>query len=236
MESPKAVSSSFLPLPPKPPDPDLDVMLLVDPPVPPVPPDPPPILIDASVLSVQPLLMHPLLAEADLSSSLTTRRVSLLQLILVSKPRNLVSCGEHVSFKSSLRKVPYYQQEAGVIEISVARFLGLLTADCKFTSFHYSSLQVLEDLTSNVEILAVVSFLYAVFITSVPPFGVQLSTAMCSSQSKHILHLKPWSHVVGPISPCFMLSQGMVFISYWSESFLFDHCLREEFNYLSRRS
>ncbi|CAF1860852.1 unnamed protein product [Brassica napus] len=209
MESPKAVSSSFLPLPPKPPDPDLDVMLLVDPPVPPVPPDPPPILIDASVLSVQPLLMHPLLAEADLSSSLTTRRVSLLQLILVSKPRNLVSCGEHVSFKSSLRKVPYYQQEAGVIEISVARFLGLLTADCKFTSFHYSSLQVLEDLTSNVEILAVVSFLYAVFITSVPPFGVQLSTAMCSSQSKHILHLKPWSHVVGPISPCFMLSQGL---------------------------
>ncbi|KAH0885988.1 LOW QUALITY PROTEIN: hypothetical protein HID58_062084 [Brassica napus] len=74
MESPKAVSSSSLPLPPKPPDPDLDVMLLVDPPVPPVPPDPPPILIDASVLSVQPLLMHPLLAEADLSSSLTTRR------------------------------------------------------------------------------------------------------------------------------------------------------------------
>ncbi|CAN6859081.1 unnamed protein product [Brassica oleracea] len=131
MESPEAVSSVFLPLPPEPPDPDLDVMLLVDHPVPPVPPHPPPILIDASVLSVKPLLMHPLLAEADLSSSLTTRRVSLLH--LVSKPRNLVSCGEHVSFKSSLRKVSYYQQEAGVIEISVARFLGLLTADCKFT-------------------------------------------------------------------------------------------------------
>ncbi|CAN7028393.1 unnamed protein product [Brassica oleracea var. botrytis] len=131
MESPEAVSSVFLPLPPEPPDPDLDVMLLVDHPVPPGPPHPPPILIDASVLFVQPLLMHPLLAEADLSSSLTTRRVSLLH--PVSKPRNLVSCGEHVSFKSSLRKVPYYQQEAGVIEISVARFLGLLTADCKFT-------------------------------------------------------------------------------------------------------
>ncbi|KAF2535962.1 hypothetical protein F2Q68_00020335 [Brassica cretica] len=205
MESPEAVSSVFLPLPPEPPDPDLDVMLLVDHPVPPVPPHPPPILIDASVLFVQPLLMHPLLAEADLSSSLTTRRVSLLH--PVSKPRNLVSCGEHVSFKSSLRKVPYYQQEAGVIEISVARFLGLLTADCKFTR-HFKFSRT----------------------------GLRMLKFWRCSQSKHILHLKPWSHVVGPISPCFMLSQGMVFISYWSESFLFDHCLREEFNYLSRRS
>ncbi|WZZ87549.1 hypothetical protein YC2023_116128 [Brassica napus] len=205
MESPEAVSSVFLPLPPEPPDPDLDVMLLVDHPVPPVPPHPPPILIDASVLSVQPLLMHPLLAEADLSSSLTTRRVSLLH--PVSKPRNLVSCGEHVSFKSSLRNVPYYQQKAGVIEISVARFLGLLTADCKFTR-HFKFLRT----------------------------GLRMLKFWRCSQSKHILHLKPWSHVFGPISPCFMLSQGMVFISYWSESFLFDHCLREEFNYLSRRS
>ncbi|CAN7008676.1 unnamed protein product [Brassica rapa subsp. trilocularis] len=209
MESPEAVSSGFLPLPPEPPDPDLDVMLLVDPPVPPVPPDPPPILIDASVLSVQLLLMHLLLAEAELSSSLTIGRVSFLQLIPVSKPGNLDSCGEHVSFMSLLRNVRYYQQVAGVIEISVARFLGLLTADCKFTSLHYSSLQVPEDWTSNVEILAVVGFLYAVFITSVQSFGVQLSTSMCSSQSKHILDLKPWSHVVGPISPCFMLSQGL---------------------------
>nr|VDD30564.1 unnamed protein product [Brassica oleracea] len=50
MESPEAVSSVFLPLPPEPPDPDLDVMLLVDHPVPPVPPHPPPILasVDAS--------------------------------------------------------------------------------------------------------------------------------------------------------------------------------------------
>ena len=236
MESPEAVSSGFLPLPPEPPDPDLDVMLLVDPPVPPVPPDPPPILIDASVLSVQLLLMHPLLAEAELSSSLTIGRVSFLQLIPVSKPGNLDSCGEHVSFMSLLRNVRYFQQVAGVIEISVARFLGLLTADCKFTSLHYSSLQVPEDWTSNVEILAVVGFLYAVFITSVQSFGVQLSTSMCSSQSKHILDLKPWSHVVGPISPCFTLSQGMLFISCWSESFLFDHCLREEFNCLCRRS
>ncbi|CAN7011974.1 unnamed protein product [Brassica rapa subsp. trilocularis] len=209
MESPEAVSSGFLPLPPEPPDPDLDVMLLVDPPVPPVPPDPPPILIDASVLSVQLLLMHPLLAEAELSSSLTIGRVSFLQLIPVSKPGNLDSCGEHVSFMSLLRNVRYFQQVAGVIEISVARFLGLLTADCKFTSLHYSSLQVPEDWISNVEILAVVGFLYAVFITSVQSFGVQLSTSMCSSQSKHILDLKPWSHVVGPISPCFTLSQGL---------------------------
>ncbi|KAJ4883877.1 Uncharacterized protein Rs2_33970 [Raphanus sativus] len=66
--------------------------------------------------------------------------------------------------------------------------------------------------------------------------GVQLSTAMCSSQSKSIRHLKPWSHIVGPISPYFMLSQGMVFISYWSESFLCTHCLLEELNCLSRRS
>ncbi|KAF3503583.1 hypothetical protein F2Q69_00041846 [Brassica cretica] len=152
-----------------------------------------------------PLLMHPLLAEANLSSSLTTRRVSLLH--PVSKPRNLVSCREHVSFKSSLRKVPYYQQEAGVIEISVARFLGLLTADCKFTR-HFKFSRT----------------------------GLRMLKFWRCSQSKHILHLKPWSHVVGPISPCFMLTQGMVFISYWSESFVFDHCLREEFNYLSRRS
>ncbi|KAF2561896.1 hypothetical protein F2Q70_00015605 [Brassica cretica] len=38
-------------------------------------------------------------------------------------------------------------------------------------------------------------------------FGVQFSTAMCSSKSKPILHLKPWLHVVGPISPCFLLSE-----------------------------
>ncbi|KAJ4869607.1 Uncharacterized protein Rs2_48827 [Raphanus sativus] len=173
--------------------------------------------------------MHPLQDEADLSSSLTTRRVSsFLQLIPVSKPRNLVSCGEYVSFN--------YQQEAGGIEISVARFLGLLTADCKLNFLQYSTPQVREDWTSNVEILVVVGFLYAAFITSVKLLGVQLSTAKCSSQSKPVFHSKPWSHVVGLISLCSMLSQGMVLITYWSESFLFDHCLREECNCLSRRS
>ncbi|KAJ4870926.1 Uncharacterized protein Rs2_45841 [Raphanus sativus] len=227
MGSPEVVSSGFLPLPPESLDPDLDVMLPVDPHVPPFPPDPPPILIDACVLSFQPLLMHPLLAKAALSSSLTTRRVSsFLQIFPVSKSRNLVSCGEHVSFKSSLRNLPYYHQEAGVIEISVAIFfLGLLTADCKLTSFHYSSLQVPEDWTSKVEILAVVGLLYAAFITLKQLFGVQLSTVLSSSQSNPNLHLKPWSHVGGPISPCFMLSKRMVFISCLSESFLFDHCL-----------
>ncbi|KAL0682794.1 hypothetical protein Bca4012_049642 [Brassica carinata] len=116
---------------------------------------------------------------------------------MVSKPRNLVSCVEHDSFKSPLPDLPYYQQE--VVEILVARFLRLLTTDCKLTSLHGTSFKVLEDWTLKVEILAV---------------------------SKSILHLKPWLHVVGPISPCFLLSEGMVFISCWSESFLFDHCLR----------
>ncbi|CAF2259872.1 unnamed protein product [Brassica napus] len=54
---------------------------------------------------------------------------------------------------------------------------------------------------------------------------MQLCTYMCSSRSKPILHLKSLVHVVGPISLCFMLPQGMVFISCWSESFLFDHSL-----------
>ncbi|CAH8313369.1 unnamed protein product [Eruca vesicaria subsp. sativa] len=136
MESPGDVSLGFLSLLPEPPDPDLVVMLLVDPPVPPVPPDPPPILLDAGVLSIHLLLMHPLLDDADLSSSLTTRRVSsFLQLIPVSKPRNLVSCWKHILFKSFLRNLSYYQQAAVVIEISVASFLGLLTADGKLPSF-----------------------------------------------------------------------------------------------------
>ncbi|KAL0741665.1 hypothetical protein Bca4012_083178 [Brassica carinata] len=102
-----------------------------------------------------PSLMHPLLAEAALSSSLTTRQVSsFLQMIRVSKPRNLVSCGEYVSFKSSFRNLCYYHQEAGVIENFVARF-GLLTADSN-PSLHYSPIQALKDWTSKVEILAVV--------------------------------------------------------------------------------
>ncbi|CAN6864114.1 unnamed protein product [Brassica oleracea] len=73
----------------------------------------------AGMLSVQPLLMNPLLAEVALSSSLTTSQVSsFLQLIPVSKPRNLVSCVEHDSLKSPLRDLPYHQQE--VVEILVA--------------------------------------------------------------------------------------------------------------------
>lgn len=254
MKSPEAVSSGFPLLPTEPPDPDLDVMLPVNPSVPPVPPDPPPVLLVcaflhhisssfttphhrrdpkalmpwflcastsfslkllcsyAGMLSVQPLLMNPLLAEVALSSSLTTSQVSsFLQLIPVSKPRNLVSCVEHDSLKSPLRDLPYYQQE--VVEILVARFLGLLTlTDCKLTSLHGSSFQVLEDWTSKVKILAVVCILYAVIITSAQPLGVQFSTAMCSSKSTPILHLKPWLHVVRPISPCFLLSQEIMLL------------------------
>ncbi|XP_013606553.1 PREDICTED: uncharacterized protein LOC106313315 [Brassica oleracea var. oleracea] len=165
----------------------------------------------AGMLSVQPLLMNPLLAEVALSSSLTTSQVSsFLQLIPVSKPRNLVSCVEHDSLKSPLRDLPYHQQE--VVEILVARFLGLLTTDCKLTSFPGSSFQVLEDWTSKVEILAVVCILYAVVITSAQHPGVQFSTAMCSSKSTPILHLKPWLHVVRPISPCFLLSQEIMLL------------------------
>ncbi|CAF2270891.1 hypothetical protein HID58_014758 [Brassica napus] len=223
MESPETVSSGFPPLPTEPPDPDLDVMLPVNPPVPPVPPDPPPVLLDcaflhhisssfttphhqryqeapmpwflcastgfslkllcsdACILSVQSLWMNPLLAEVALSSSLTTSQVSsFFQLIPVSKLRNLVACVEHDSLKSPLRDLPYYHQ----VEILVARFLGLLTTDCKLTFFHGSSFQVLEDWTSKVEIL---------------------------------------------------VGQGMVFISCWSESFLFDNCLRIYCNWLLRK-
>ncbi|CAN6851727.1 unnamed protein product [Brassica oleracea] len=88
---------------------------------------------------------------------------------MVSKPRNLVSCVEHDSFKSPLRDLPYYQQE--VVEI--------LVASCYYLS---------------------------------ATFGVQFSTAMCSSKSKPILHLKPWLHVVGPISPCFLLSEEIMLL------------------------
>nr|VDD22273.1 unnamed protein product [Brassica oleracea] len=88
---------------------------------------------------------------------------------MVSKPRNLVSCVEHDSFKSPLPDLPYYQQE--VVEI--------LVASCYYLS---------------------------------ATFGVQFSTAMCSSKSKSILHLKPWLHVVGPISPCFLLSEEIMLL------------------------
>ncbi|KAL0873535.1 hypothetical protein Bca101_023240 [Brassica carinata] len=148
MESIEAVSSGFLPLAPEPPDSDPDGMFPVNPPVPPVPPDPPPILIVAGVLSVQPLLKHPVLDEADLSSPLTTRRVyCFLQLFPVSKPRNLVSCGEHVSFKSLRQNLPYYQQEAWVTEILVVRLLGrsLLPWKQELMLFLNGSLPRIED-------------------------------------------------------------------------------------------
>lgn len=54
--------------------------------------------------------------------------------------------------------------------------------------------------------------MYAVVITSTQPLGVQFFTAMCSSKSTPILHLKPWLHVVRPISPCFLLSQEILLL------------------------
>ncbi|CAN6851877.1 unnamed protein product [Brassica oleracea] len=80
---------------------------------------------------------------------------------------------------SSLRDLPYYQQE---------------------------------DWTSKVEILAVACILYAIVITSMQPFGVQFSTAMCISKSKRILHLKPWLHVFGPMFSCFLMSQEIMLL------------------------
>uniref|UniRef100_A0A0D3E124 Uncharacterized protein n=1 Tax=Brassica oleracea var. oleracea TaxID=109376 RepID=A0A0D3E124_BRAOL len=41
---------------------------------------------------------------------------------------------------------------------------------------------------------------------------MQFFTAMCSSKSTPILHLKPWLHVVRPISPCFLLSQEILLL------------------------
>ncbi|CAN6908270.1 unnamed protein product [Brassica oleracea] len=49
MESSAAVTSGSL-LPPEPPDPDLDRVFPMDPPVPPVPHDPPPVLLGSAFL------------------------------------------------------------------------------------------------------------------------------------------------------------------------------------------
>ena len=215
MVSPEAVSSGSPLLQPEPPDPDIDVMLLVVPPVPPVPPDPPPVLLGCAIIR-------------QISLSFTTPHHQ-------REPEAPLPWFLCASTSFSL-KLLCSDAEAGVVELFVARFLGFLIAKCKLTSLHCSSFQVLEDWTSNGEILEVKCILYAAIITSVQPFGVQLCTYMCSSQSKPILHLKSLVHVVGPISLCFMLPQGMVFISCWSESFLFDHCCRVDCNCLSRRS
>ena len=101
----------------------------------------------------------------------------------MSKPRNLVSYVEHDSLKSSLRDLPYYQQE--VVEILVARFLRLLTTDCKLTSLHGTSFKVLEDWTLKVEILAVVCILYAVVITSAQPLECS-SLLLCAVLSQSL--------------------------------------------------
>ncbi|CAN6872299.1 unnamed protein product, partial [Brassica oleracea] len=132
MESPEAVSSGFPPLPTKPPDPDLDVMLLVNPHIPPVSPDPPPVLLVCAFLH-------------HISSSFTT---------------------------------PHHRRDP---EALMPWFL------CASTSFS------LKLLCSHAGMLS-------------------FSTAMCSSKSTLILHLKPWLHVVRPIYPCFLLSQEIMLL------------------------
>ncbi|CAN7023932.1 unnamed protein product [Brassica oleracea var. botrytis] len=132
MKSPEAVSSGFPLLPTEPPDPDLDVMLPVNPSVPPVPPDPPPVLLVCAFLH-------------HISSSFTT---------------------------------PHHRRDPKAL---MPWFL------CASTSF-------------SLKLLCSYAGMLSFF------------TAMCSSKSTSILHLKPWLHVVRPISPCFLLSQEILLL------------------------
>ncbi|XP_018515322.2 uncharacterized protein LOC108872329 isoform X1 [Brassica rapa] len=132
MESLEAVSSGSPLLQPEPPDPDIDVMLLVVPPVPPVPPDPPPVLLGCAIIR-------------QISLSFTTPHHQ-------REPEAPLPWFLCASTSFSL-KLLCSDAEAGVVELFVARFLGFLIAKCKLTSLHCSSFQVLEDWTSNGEIL-----------------------------------------------------------------------------------
>lgn len=188
-------------------------MMPVVPHVPPVPPDPPPaLLVCAFLRQISPFVITSLQRkepEAPMPWFLcASTRFSLMFL-----------CSDAEAW----------------VEILVAGFLGLLIADCKLTFLYCSSVQGLEDWTSNGEIQEVVCFLNAA-ITTMQPFGVQLPAAMCRLQTKKILHLKHGFHVAGSKFHCFKLSQGMEFIICWSESYFFDLCLLVEFNCLRRRS
>ncbi|CAN7128580.1 unnamed protein product [Brassica rapa subsp. narinosa] len=180
-----------------------------------------PLCPDVDVLSTQPALLHLSLAGISPSGALNSgMSFSSFRHYPISKPIIITSCVEHVFLKSALRASTIYHQESCVVSLSVARLLVSI-AECKLTSLHYSSLQSLEDWAWKVEILVVIFSLLAALSTAMQHFEVELSTALCSSQSR-------------PIFSCFKLSQGMVFLICWSESRLFDPCLLVDLSYLNR--
>ncbi|KAH0918867.1 hypothetical protein HID58_026527, partial [Brassica napus] len=153
-----------------------------------------PLCPDVDVLSTQPALLHLSLAGISPSGALNSGlSYSSFRHYPVSKPIIITSCVEHVLLKSALRASTIYHQESCVVSLSVARLLVSI-AECKLTSLHYSSLQSLEDWAWKVEILVVIFSLLAALNTAMQHFEVELSTALCSSQSR-------------PIFSCFKLSQ-----------------------------
>ncbi|KAF3484996.1 hypothetical protein F2Q69_00057959 [Brassica cretica] len=198
MDSSATVSFGSPFLPPEPPDPGLVVVFPIN------PPDPPPVLLplcsDVDVLSIQPALLHLLLAGISSSGALNSGlSYSSFRHYPVSKPIIITSCVEHVLLKSALRASMIYHQESCVVSLSVARLL-ISIAECKLTSLQYSSLQSLKDWAWNVEILVVIFSLFAALNTSMQHFEVELSTALCSSQSRHIFS-------------CFKLSLDLSYLS-----------------------
>ncbi|CAN7024938.1 unnamed protein product [Brassica rapa subsp. trilocularis] len=180
-----------------------------------------PLCPDVDVQSTQPALLHLSLAGISPSGALNSgMSFSSFRHYPISKPIIITSCVEHVFLKSALRASTIYHQESCVVSLSVARLLVSI-AECKLISLHYSSLQSLEDWAWKVEILVVIFSLLAALNTAMQHFEVELSTALCSSQSR-------------PIFSCFKLSQGMVFLICWSESRLFDPCLLVDLSYLNR--
>ncbi|KAF3603878.1 hypothetical protein F2Q69_00039092 [Brassica cretica] len=247
MNSSATVPFGSPPLPPEPPDPDLVVVFPINPPDPPPvllvcpflrqisPSDTDP-LKEKEIESLMPwelcsstgCLLKPLCSYVDVlstgispSGALNSgRSYSSFRHYPVSKPIIITSCVEHVLLKSALRASTIYHQESCVVSLSFARLLVSI-AECKLTSLQYSSLQSLEDWAWKVEILVVIFSLFAALNTSMQHFEVELSTALCSSQSRRIFS-------------CFKLSLGMVFLISWSESRLFDPCLLVDLSYLSR--
>ncbi|KAH0923424.1 hypothetical protein HID58_023442, partial [Brassica napus] len=153
-----------------------------------------PLCPDVDVLSTQPALLHLSLAGISPSGALNSgMSFSSFRHYPISKPIIITSCVEHVFLKSALRASTIYHQESCVVSLSVARLLVSI-AECKLISLHYSSLQSLEDWAWKVEILVVIFSLLAALNTAMQHFEVELSTALCSSQSR-------------PIFSCFKLSQ-----------------------------
>ncbi|KAF2568041.1 hypothetical protein F2Q68_00024947 [Brassica cretica] len=247
MDSSATVPFGSPPLPPEPPDPDLVVVFPINPPDPPpvllvcpflrqISPSYTDPLNEKEIESLMPwelcsstgCLLKPLCSYVDVlstgispSGALNSGRCySSFRHYPVSKPIIITSCVEHVLLKSALRASTIYHKESCVVSLSFARLLVSI-AECKLTSLQYSSLQSLEDWAWKVEILVVIFSLFAALNTSMQHFEVELSTALCSSQSR-------------PIFSCFKLLLGMVFLISWSESRLFDPCLLVDLSYLSR--